>query len=136
MKVFLSHSPEDADLARAIAAGLRREGLSVWLPSEEIFPGDNWAERISDALKECEAMVAVLTPETPPASNVAWDLDYALGNRAYRHRVIPVVVGGEAGEPVNAMPWILERYGVIRLTDPAEVSRAVHEIVGTLAAAA
>jgi hypothetical protein len=40
MKVFLSYSAGDASLARKIASGLRRERLAVWLPEEEILPGD------------------------------------------------------------------------------------------------
>lgn len=136
MKVYLSHSPRDAELARELAVGLRREGLSVWLPAEEIYPGDNWAEQTSNALKECDAMVALLTPETPEAGNVQWDLDYALGNIAYRHRVIPVLVGNETEVSRIPFPWILERYRIIHLASPAQASQAVQDIVETLATAA
>lgn len=136
MKVFLSYSQRDALLARNIADGLRREGLTVWAPGEEILPGDNWADRVSQALKECDAMVALLTVNTPPSSNVQWEIGYALGNKAYSHRVIPVLVGSEAQSPAQAVPWILERFRVIRLSEPGQTDKAVHEIVETLAAAA
>ena len=136
MKVFLSYSQRDVALARQIANGLRREGLAVWLPEEEILPGDNWADRVSQALNECDAMVALLTANTPPSSNVQWEIGYALGNKAYSHRVIPVLVGNEAQAPAKTVPWILERFRVIRLSEPDQTDRTVHEIVETLAAAA
>lgn len=136
MKVFLSYSQRDAVLARKIADGLRREGLVVWVPGEEILPGDNWADRVSQALNECDAMVALLTANTPASSNVQWEMGYALGNKAYSHRVIPVLVGSEAQSPAQAVPWILERFRVIRLSEPGQTDRTVHEIVETLATAA
>ncbi|MGA2865842.1 MAG: toll/interleukin-1 receptor domain-containing protein [Verrucomicrobiota bacterium] len=137
MKVFLSYSAGDASLARKIASGLRREGLAVWLPEEEILPGDNWAERISQALNECDAMVALLTQDTPKSGNVQWDIGYALGNKAYRHRVVPVLVGREDQVSLQVVPWILsERSRVVRLTQPDQPDETVREIAETLAAAA
>lgn len=135
MKVFLSHSQRDAGLARRIAGGLRREGLAVWLAEEEILPGDNWAERVSQALKECDAMVALITPDADAASNVQWELGFAMGNKAYRKRVIPVVVGDDTHRPPGNVPWILERFQVVRLDSPDHTNEAVQQIAESLAAA-
>lgn len=136
MKIFLSHAQADAALARALAKGLREEGFDVWLAEDEIFPGDNWAERVSQALNECDAMVALFTENSIRSGHVQWEVSYALGNIAYRRRVIPVVVGDRDQIVSRAVPWILERFGVIRVADPAEAAKAVHEIAKTLAAAA
>ncbi len=136
MKVFISHAPPDADLARTIAAGLRREGLEVWFAENEILPGENWAERVSRALNECEAMVALLTPETLQSDNVQWEMGFALGNKAYRNRLIPVLVGRQSEALARSLPWILERFRVIHLDEPARASEAAHEIAGVLMAAA
>lgn len=136
MKVFLSHSPRDAGLARDIAGGLRREGLAVWLADEEIFPGDNWAERVSQALKECDAMVALITPDAGASSNVQWELGFAMGNKAYRKRVIPVLVGDDTHRPPGNVPWILERFRVVRLDSSGDTNKAIQEIAESLAAAA
>ncbi len=133
MKIFLSHSQRDAALAGKIAHGLRQEGLQVWLPEEELHPGDNWAEGISRALDACDSMVALLTPNASQSSNVQWELGYALGNKAYRKRVIPIVVGSEAE---SLLPWILEKFQVVRIKNIGEADRAVQEIAGQLLAAA
>jgi hypothetical protein len=136
MKVFISHSPGGAALAQAVAVGLRREGLEPWLPVDEILPGDNWAERVSSALAECDAMVVLLTPDTVTADNVQWEMSFALGNKAYRHRLLPVLVGNERDMPATALPWILERFRFLRLEEPERADELVHAIVGSLLAAA
>lgn len=134
MKIFLSYANRDAALARRMAEGLRREGLNVWLAEEEILPGDNWGERVSHALAECDAMVALLTSHTDE-SNVSWEIGYALGNKAYRHRVVPVLVGTETQALHETLPWILERFRVLRLPKPEHAEETVREIAETLAAA-
>jgi nucleoside 2-deoxyribosyltransferase len=133
MKIFLSHSQRDAALAQKIAHGLRDEGLQVWLPEEELLPGDNWAEGISRALDQCDSMIALLTPNATQSSNVQWEMGYALGNKAYKKRVIPIVVGDEAE---SLLPWILERFQVVRIKNAGDAGKAVHEIAGQLLAAA
>lgn len=123
-------------MARKIASGLQREGLAVWLPEEEIFPGDDWRLRVSQALNECNAMVALFTPNTPASGSVQWDVGYALGNKSYRRRVIPVLVGREDQLSSQGVPWILERFRVIRLAEPDQTDQAVQQIAEALMAAA
>src|SRR5438034_4085576 len=106
MKVFISHSLKDLGLARTIAKGLNKEGLDVWLAENEILPGDNWAERVSNALKECDAMVALLTPDALDNANVQWEMGFALGNKAYRQRLIPILLGNNGESSANhSLPW-------------------------------
>jgi hypothetical protein len=136
MKVFISHSLPGTFLARAIASGLRNEGLQVWLAENEILPGDNWAERVSQALKECDAMVALLTPDTLQTGNVQWEMSFAMGAKAYRHRLIPVLVGTEMEMPARSLPWILERFRVVRLAEPDKAGEAVREVAEALMTAA
>lgn len=136
MKIFLSHASRDATLARRIAEGLRREGLTVWLAEEEILPGDNFAEQISQALAQCDSMVALLTSNAAQSDIVPMALGYALGNKAYRHRVLPVLVGIETQALQETLPWILERFRVFRLPQPEQADETVREIAETLLAAA
>jgi TIR domain len=51
MKVFLSYSQEDSELAKALADRLANAGFNLWDPAEALFPGDNWALRIGQALQ-------------------------------------------------------------------------------------
>ena len=43
MKVFLSHALKDVELARQLAKRLQRAGFTVWMPEQQIEPGENWS---------------------------------------------------------------------------------------------
>jgi hypothetical protein len=118
-----------------LADGLRKQGLEVWLDQLEILPGDNWAEVMSKALRELQAMVVLFTPGAQQSRNVRWEVEFALGHRGYRGRLIPVLVGPPQIVPLEAVPGVLERYA-IRLDSPAKVAEAVKSITHTLRAAA
>ena len=125
MKVYLSHASKDAALARKVATALRADGLFVWNVEEEVLPGDNWAEKTSQALKDSEAMVVLLTPEALESRNVRWEIDYALGDESYSHRLIPVIVGNLESLPDEKLPWILKRLNMITLP---EQGRNINEL--------
>ena len=93
MKVFISHAHTDEPLVRKVAAVLEDAGLEVWDDTREIMPGDNWADKVVQALQESDAMVVFLTPDAMRSRWVRRDIEYALGEQSYRKRVIPVFVG-------------------------------------------
>lgn len=117
MKVYISHTYKDAALAKKVATILRTDGLNVWNEEDEIMPGDNWAEKISQALKESEAMVVLLTPAALESKNVRREIEYALGEESYSHRLIPVAVGDPQNLPDEKIPWILKRLNMITLPE-------------------
>lgn len=133
MKVFISHVGKDEALARAATKALRGEKLAGWLPSEQIYPRDNWAEKISPALEECETMVALLTSGARHGGNIEMDMGFALASKQYRHRLIPVLVGDA---PVEDTPWILEKFPHVRWQPQERIEPLAREIVGVLTAAA
>ncbi|MEK7686166.1 MAG: toll/interleukin-1 receptor domain-containing protein [Verrucomicrobiota bacterium] len=127
MRVFISYAMPDAELARKVADGLRREGLSVWLADQEILPGDNWAEKVSQALNESQAMVVLITSETFRSRAVMREIEFALGNKEYRQRLIPVVIESER-IPDETIPWILRRYQMVRVPEGGRIADCVSEI--------
>lgn len=133
-KVFLSYSAKDKPLAQKIQATIESLGLEVWEADREIFPGDNWAEKTAQALKESDAMVVLLSPTSVESSNVQNDMEYALFNRRYERRLIPVVVGDPQQIPQNKIPWVLKRT-MINLPENGR-SEDLDQIVKALQAAA
>lgn len=136
MKVFLSYAHNDSSLAKKIASALETKGFDVWNAETEILPGDNFAEKISDALKESDAMVVLLSPASLESNNVQWEIGYALGNKSYNRRVIPVLVGSEENISAESIPWILRKLQMIRLSKPEQAEEEINQISEALKLAA
>jgi hypothetical protein len=62
MHIFIRHSSKDKLLARQLAQRLSTTGLKVWIPEDEVLPGDNWAKKVGQALGESDLMVVLVTP--------------------------------------------------------------------------
>jgi hypothetical protein len=133
MNAFISHSTADRSLAQKLAAALKKDGVEVFDLYSDVYPGENWAERLSLALQETNAMVLLLTPGSLEHPTLTDDLGYALGNERFKGRLFPVVTPGVRREEI---PWILKRFRVyeLRSQDPDEAS--LSEITTAVANAA
>jgi len=130
MRVFLSHSHKDGELARELVSRLAAEGFRVW-DDAELVPGDNWALAIGKALEESDAMIVLLSPDAARSDSVVREVEYALTSPRYKNRLLPVVV-----RPTARIPWILRKLPLIRLYEnPAEGTDRVVEGVRQLAKA-
>jgi hypothetical protein len=114
MKVFISHAYTDVKLARQAAEILRDAGFQVWDDSQ-ILPGENWGEKLAQALHESEAMVILLTPDSVRSRNVTYELGYALGKEDYKGRVISVLAASPGELAQEDIPWVLRKFRMIRL---------------------
>jgi hypothetical protein len=133
MNAFISHSTADRPLAQKLAAALKKGGVEVFDLYADVYPGENWAERLSLALQEANAMVLLLTPGSLENPTLSYDLGYALGNERFKGRLFPVVAPDVRREEI---PWILNRFRVFELRshDPDEAS--LREITTAVANAA
>ena len=135
MKVFISSADQDEKLARQIAAGLRKAGFEIFHDTY-VLPGENWADKIAQALRESEAMVVLLTPEALQSNKVRRSIEYALGDVAYEGRLIPVVVGSPGEVPEESLPWILQRLQRVNLPERGKPEREIKQIARALLNAA
>jgi CheY-like chemotaxis protein len=62
LRVFISHSAHDKDLANRLANDLRTSGVDVWYDSDEINVGDSILEKIEQGAKS-DFMVIILSPD-------------------------------------------------------------------------
>jgi hypothetical protein len=136
MKVFINYSSRDEVLATKLVATLEDAGLDAWFQKREILPGDNWAEKISQGLKESNAMVVLLSPAALESDTVQGNISYALGEKAFSHRLIPVIVGDSQDSWANRIPWILNRLKTITLSTDSKNDEKFKEIVQALKDAA
>lgn len=127
MKVFLSHARKDVALARQLAERLARRGFTVWMPEDEIEPGDNWAKKIGKALEDSEFMVILLTPKALESDLLRHDIEFAIMSRKYEGRVFTVFVGSalQAGKD---MPWILRKQPHRQVESARKFAEVVKEI--------
>jgi len=136
MKVFISYSQKDEALATRVVASLEDAGLDAWYSKREIMPGDNWADKIAQGLRESDAMVVLLTPNALDSDSQRWDIDYALSQRPFKRRLIPVLVGDSDDFPSDRIPWIFSHLQTIKLTENAKNEEQLKQLVKVLKDAA
>jgi hypothetical protein len=123
MRIFFSYAASDRDFAKDIASRLAEEGYEVSHPDQELSPGDNWSLKIGEALRDSKAMVVLLTPEAVRSDWVRREIEYALGSKNYKGRLIPVVI-----RPTQDIPWILRKFPMIQASkNPVETSKRIVE---------
>jgi TIR domain len=132
MRVFISHSSKDTSVARQLARRLSEAGLKVWLPEDEILPGDNWAKKVGQALEESELMVVLVTPHAFESEWLKEEIQYALTAEQYKGRLIPVLLGSQS-ETSSDIPWILRKLNPVHIGGSEEDWHQVINKVRTLA---
>jgi len=58
--IFLSYAGLDREIAAQVALGLQRAGVDVWWDREGIGWGDNWIQKLEDALTQCGGYVILV----------------------------------------------------------------------------
>ena len=87
-KVFVSYAAADADWARQFSEALKAHGVDVWLDTLKIRAGTRIEEKLERALKECDVLVSIVTPESANSPNLFFELGAAF---AMGKVVIPIV---------------------------------------------
>jgi uncharacterized membrane protein YgcG len=77
--IFLSHSAADAALVAGIQAQLEAIGIGVYLYENDVQPGRSIREKLQQAIRDQDALVALLTPSSATRSFVHDEIGYALG---------------------------------------------------------
>ncbi|RHR64587.1 toll/interleukin-1 receptor domain-containing protein [Coprococcus sp. AF16-5] len=91
MKIFISHSSKDEDIYTNLADSLRKQGHTVF-NAIDINIGENWIEKIKNALYESDIFIAIITENFLSSSWAQAELSsVVLGTNNIR--LLPVVVG-------------------------------------------
>jgi hypothetical protein len=128
MNVFLTYAAKDESLAAQLAKQLSDAGVQVLNPYGDIVPGDNWAQKVAEALEESDLMLILVTPGSMQSDSLKNDIDYALSSKKFRGRLMSVIVG-----PVDSgaedVPWILLKQPHKQVESPAGFSEVVDELM-------
>ena len=89
--VFLSYSREDDTYVKKLLGYLRKEGLSVWA-DDQIDYGDRWWKTIVARIRNCVAVVVVMTPSSEKSEWVEREILFALNQKK---SIFPLLLKGE-----------------------------------------
>jgi len=121
--LFISYSRLDTELMRKVMSEMRSEGFKTW-SDEKIEPGaPDWVEAIRNAIKDCGALVVILTPRSYTSQWVRRELDYA---SEFEKRVFPIHADGDED---TAVPVDLKKIQRV------DIQTDFHSGLSTLAAA-
>ena len=92
--VFISHSSRDKEFAKYLAAELADAGHSVWLDEWKIKVGESIPLKISQGIKDCDALIVVLSEHAVSSKWVEneWHAKYWDEVSEGRVMVLPVLL--------------------------------------------
>jgi hypothetical protein len=90
-EVFLSHASQDARFVTRLAESLQRHGIPVWYSQTNILGAQQWHDEIGAALKRRDWFLVVLSPHSLDSMWVKRELMFALQQRRFADRIVPVL---------------------------------------------
>lgn len=98
--VFVSYASENAVAARRIADALLNLGFSdVWLDKKKLLGGDDWSDRIEDAIETCDFFMPLLSKQADNRREGVfweeWNLAAARAKRIQDAYLLPVGIDSE-----------------------------------------
>ncbi len=98
-RVFISYSRADSATIDRLEAELISYGFKTWVDRQHLEGGDKWAEKIEQAIQECDAVVVGLSPDAVASPWVTNELFYA---QQLEKTIIPVLL-----HPVKRIPLLI-----------------------------
>ena len=84
--VFISYSTKDSDIADQVYKRLKESGINCWYAYYEIKGGDDYADEIVVAIRNCSAFVVIASPNSNSSPHVSSEISLAFGNKK---KIIP-----------------------------------------------
>jgi len=117
IKIFISHSAQDRRFVLRLAGALKGYHLSHWYSAEHIRGAEEWHDAIGCALKACNWFLLVLTPAAVRSLWVKRELSFALRQRRYNERIIPLLLQRcQHGD----LSWTLDQFEFVDFTGEFE----------------
>jgi TIR domain-containing protein len=112
-EVFLSHSSLDGPITGRIADVLRAHGIPVWYSQTNLIGAQQWHDEIGAALKRCDCLAVVLSPNSVNSAWVKREVLYSLTDHRYDERIVPLLL-----EPCDydQLSWTLPSLQLVDFT--------------------
>jgi len=112
-EVFLSHASQDSARARRLRDVLVAHGVPVWFSPHHIRGAQQWQYEIGAALGRCGWFMVLLTPHAVKSMWVKRELNYALIEKRYQDRIIPLLY---RKCDFRALSWTLPQFQIVDFT--------------------
>jgi hypothetical protein len=131
--VFVSYSSRDKTVADALVATLERAQIRCWYAPRDIRPGSIYGEAILDGLRECTALVVIVSASSVASQQVLREVERAVhyGLTVVPFRIEDIKMTGSLEFFLSVPHWL------DALTPPLEshLARLVESVRGVLATA-
>ena len=113
LNIFISYSRDDLAFADQLRVALKGFGFRVTIDRDNIPGGDDWKDRLSDLIREADAVVFVLSPSSARSKICSWELEKAVG---LGKRIVPALCHTLNG--VNPPPQLADLQCVFFYAEP------------------
>lgn len=124
--VFISYASEDRPVAEAISEALERAEIPVWFDRTQLMAGDNWEEKIKQAMIRCSLFAPIISKHTLTPEPRFFREEWVAAEKVVkqlprsRHFVVPVAVDDtslEAKQVKEDLPEVFQTHQWERLPD-------------------
>ncbi len=89
VRVFLSYSRRDLEIAERLVAALERQGFSVTIDRRDLPYGEEWQQELADFIRAADTVIWLVSPNSVRSKWCNWELGQV---RSLNKRVIPVTI--------------------------------------------
>ncbi len=106
--VFISYSHEQLDYATRLANYLKSRGFNCWFDKTDIEPGEIWEQEIRDGVRDCAALIVLVTQESQSSKWVNNEVSYA---RQAGKKIFPLLLSGAEWVALSDIQYLDVRDG-------------------------
>jgi formylglycine-generating enzyme required for sulfatase activity len=120
--VFISYSHRDLEIARVLHDSFSAAGIVCWRDERWLQTGDDYAEEITKAIRDCDALVLLLSPASNSSDYVA--IEAALAHR-FNRPIFPILVEGtDIGD--RLLPYVVRLHmNDLRTGGPGQLTQSL-----------
>lgn len=125
LSLFLSYSREDWEFAQNVVTVLEEHLVRVHYDQRDLPIGEEWRASLADMIRDCDAVLVVLSPGSASSEAVLWELEEA---RSCSKRIAPILWNAP---DLSAFPsWLASVHGIrvdaLRLTEEETIKLLDH----------
>jgi len=76
---FISYAHEDGDFAELLQLRIEKHGYKAWRDIEKLAVGVDWRQEIDQNIKQCTALIVLLSPSSKESEYVTYEWAFAWG---------------------------------------------------------